>query len=1178
MQQMGGIYLPKKTTLLPALILFVFAFSVEAQSNGADPETRPAEQTEIKPETPAPSGEQSAAQKEKADRERIIELDIKTATLMELAEWSSELGLGEGGGREEIAGRIRRHYNMGNPETKKWDRVITIESARTTEYFKIDSVNEEYARLSGGVVISLKDGEALHRIEAWDILFNRTRNVVSASGGVSYKREEGSTIETFTGDSIIINLDTWVGSFIDTVSERAMSGGETAYRFAGQVISKTDSETTVLKNAVISNAKSEEPYWSLNASRIWLFPGSDWAFANAVLKVGEIPVLYIPFFAYPADEIIFHPVMGTRTRHGFYLQTTTYLLGQPKADPSKANSISKILGSGDGMQKERHGLFLRSSGKAETRNNDRSLSLLFDAYTNLGFYTGVDLNFTKALIFNNLKFYLGLGWTRTLYNYDGFWTPYILENDKWESKWDHSWLFGNEVPFRYIFNLETGTSGRLGSLDVKFPLYSDPFMHRDLVQNRSEQIDIMNLLTSGSFEDITSTETTTGSYQWNVNIRPNISTNFFAPWISSISINTISTSLGFIPSRDVPSSNPRENSPTRQFFIPDKYTIYTMSASLSGSPFSPAAKTAQAEIEQKNPFEGIGDPVSPWAEEDKKAAAKSALPSANIDELKPPVLSQLWTLPSNNLLQFSMNYSLSPSSATEAQYYTKDFLGGNNKTAKDIDWDDFESVLSNFRTDASTNFSISEANNNLFNATLGFSGSYQWQDHTYFRDDLPEADKKTMRLTDYRGRQWTINSSYNFTLNPFYWNPVWKSTNFQYNLSGLVARSLFNEQKYNEDVVNSGNPLYQPDPEWKLENMKWTRDYISSHKLSANVGMNLMDKMQNLVLSMDLPPRYQLYSGNLTMRAWRFESNANMQIQEDTEENKAAAKNSNELKYRYVSGYLFKPLYLTQTLNFASRKSARLYTVWDPELDEWTNFSLNGAWNSFSVTYNAAYMYKYFYDPTPGKQGWKQESATDGATQKLYPRDFTMSWAPSFKLPAFFHGLINLSINTNSSISLDLQRYTYSRFNFSLGLTLGITKFLDFTISTNSENAEIYRYIQDFAIFDSLDIEVGQGKEKNFFIDLLNSFRFDNEELRKQSGYKLKSFSFSAVHHLGDWDATLKVSLNPYLDNSAGNPSDWQYKFRTTFSFFVQWLPITEIQAGVDYENEKFIKRERTSN
>ncbi|MDR2467515.1 MAG: LPS-assembly protein LptD [Spirochaetaceae bacterium] len=1156
------------------------------QTQAAAPENTTTDEAPPEAE-PELTEEEKQALKEKQDRDRLLELDIKTSTLIELADWSKELGLGEGGSREDIATRIRGHYELTAPEPKEWERIITIENARTTEYFTLESVDEEYARLSGGVTINLKDGDAIHKIQAWEILFNRTRNVVSAQGGVVYNKEEGGSIEKFTGESIIINLDTWVGSFIDTISERSISSADTAYRFAGQVISKTDSETTVLKNARVTNAKTEEPFWSLNASRIWLFPGSDWAIVNAVLKVGEIPVFYLPFFVYPADDVIFHPVLGSRTRHGLYVQTTTYLLGRGSTDPLKANSISKILGTGDGMEKIREGLFLRSTGKKETRPNDKTASLLLDAYSKLGFYTGVDLNMPNLIFLRTFKFSAGFGWTRTLYRYGNFFTPYEIDLPEWESDWNHSYFFGREVPFRYRFNIATSTSGRFGSFELKFPLYSDPFIDDDLYLYRAEQIDWMRLLKGGSLDDLEqTTPTVIGSYQWNLTMRPNISTKFFDPYVSTLAINTISTFLSFVPSRDMSRDNisdiRMQFSPERQFFIPDKYTLYAISSSIAGTPVS---INSDAKIKQ-TPTEAlanIGTPIPPW--EDQTAQKSPITPGTTGTpkespfefSLKPPTLAQSWMLSRNNALKFSFNYNLNPSSATEIQYYTKKFSTTEKGTAKDIDWSDFQSILTNFRTDGSTSFMLSEANNNLFTTTVGLSGSYQWQGHSYISEKLTPTEKSALLLTDYRGQIWSISSNYNFTLNPFYWSPVWKSTNFQYSLNSLVARSSFDEQKYNTDkIIHSGIVNYEPDPSWKLVHLDWTREFISTHRLTANFGANIRDKMQNISFYTDMPPLYRSFSTNATARVWFLESNANIILQEDTDENKIAARASAEKKYHYLYGYIFRPLYLTQTFNFGNSRSARFYTVWDPELDQWTNITATLAYGTFNTSYTAVRMFKYYYDNTKGKEGWKQESTATGGEQKLYSRDFTLSWAPSYKSAPFFHDMFTFAFNTRSSITIDLQRYTYSKFSFNMGITLGIKKFLDFSMSATSENAEIYRYIQDLPFFDDLrsKIEVGAGKENNVLLDLINSFRFDDEELRRQSGFKLKSFTFSAVHHLGDWDASISVSLSPYLDSPAGSsPSQWQYKFRTTFSFLVRWLPITEVETRVDYENEKFFRK-----
>jgi hypothetical protein len=111
--------------------------------------------------------------------------------------------------------------------------------------------------------------------------------------------------------------------------------------------------------------------------------------------------------------------------------------------------------------------------------------------------------------------------------------------------------------------------------------------------------------------------------------------------------------------------------------------------------------------------------------------------------------------------------------------------------------------------------------------------------------------------------------------------------------------------------------------------------------------------------------------------------------------------------------------------------------------------------------------------------------------------------------------------------------------------------------------------MQDIPLFSDLRDKIEVPGEKNVFIDLINSFRFDDEQLRRESGFKLKSLGFSATHFLGDWNATLSVSTSPYLQGRV-------YKFITNVSFLIQWLPISEIKSEVYYDGreEKFIKRD----
>ena len=493
--------------LFPLLICFFlfsgfFVYAQDARENGEEaPENGAMEAAADNAENGAETETAEAMETGDADTEAVaqdlayIEMDIKTSSLMELAAWCREVGLSEGGSREELASRLRTYYRISSSASASGSaagRVITIESAKTTEYFTLEVVDEEYARLKGDVIISLKDGNATHRIKAWEILYNRTRNVISASGKVEYVKEEGGTEETFKGESITVNLDNWASIFMDGASEKSMGGNSTAYRFSGTVISRNSEEVTVLTGADITNPKNEEAFWSLHASKLWLLPGNDFAILNAVLKVGNVPVLYIPFFFYPADEIVFHPVLGFRTREGTFLQTTTYILGRPKTSAVSENSITKIFGSASGdMEQKREGVFLRNTGEKRVSPNDTRLSVLFDAYVNLGTYLGTEFTLPRKGPFGELNISTGVGLTRNVYPMGNSYTPFPSFDGK--SEWNSGMLFSLGTPFRYRFNMTGSFQITYGSLSWALPYYADPYVDRDFMR-RSEVLDWLSML------------------------------------------------------------------------------------------------------------------------------------------------------------------------------------------------------------------------------------------------------------------------------------------------------------------------------------------------------------------------------------------------------------------------------------------------------------------------------------------------------------------------------------------------------------------------------------------------------------------------------------------------------------------------------------------------------------
>ncbi len=158
----------------PATVPATQTAPAPASTPTTTPTTAPAS---VPAETPAtaPAAQTTPAAKSAPAAEPVpvspLELDIRTSTLVELAAWCRELGLSEGGTKEELAGRLRKHFQLSEPavptakDSKDSGRTVVVESARSTEYFTLEAVDEEYARLRGDVVITMKDGESTHRIQ-----------------------------------------------------------------------------------------------------------------------------------------------------------------------------------------------------------------------------------------------------------------------------------------------------------------------------------------------------------------------------------------------------------------------------------------------------------------------------------------------------------------------------------------------------------------------------------------------------------------------------------------------------------------------------------------------------------------------------------------------------------------------------------------------------------------------------------------------------------------------------------------------------------------------------------------------------------------------------------------------------------------------------------------------------
>jgi len=1169
-------------------------FAQEAAEEAPPPEEQELAAEGIPNETPiaqegetpaeAPPKEPKVSEKE---RQRI-ELELKASTLPELAAWCRTLGLSEGGTRTELVSRIRQYFEVleQKDSADAEQKIITIESAQVTEYFTIDVVGEDYARLKGDVHIVLRDKEDEHNIKADEIIFNRTRNILTAKGNVEYNKKKGDTTEIFRGQNITVNIDNWASIFLDGYSEKMLESEEgTAYSFTGAVISITEDDVMILRKARISNARNEEALWSISASRLWLLPGSDFAIFNALLKVGEIPVLYIPFFFFAADDLIFRPVIGYRTREGGFIQTTTYILGRPKASTEEQSSITRIMGNSSDMERERQGLFLRSTGKKMKDPDETSLKFMLDYYTNLGAYTGVDFSLPKKGILNPLDLSVGLGFSRTLNQMGSEYNPYAPnDNGEYDGEFqkDKANLFSKEVPFRYRLKTKSSLSGKFGSLSWDFPFYSDPFMDKDFL-TRAEAMDWMNMMMQGAAveEEEIMTADNISAYQWQMSGNFNPQMSFLSPYVSNLSLSNISTTLAF---KTIPNSEIKNvENPARLFFAPDKYTIYSASVSISGTPLSiggksqtntTPAKTTEEEIDDR--LKGIGTPKSPWTKEEEEVVKKS-----NDEKLVPPELKQRFDLPTLGNLKFGIDYQLSPTSSTELQ-----FISDRWKKFEDVKWEEIQSILTSVGGNGSVNFHIDHSSG-FFTNVVTFTGSGTWRDYSYLNEEAEaystsktvngetvyETDEKKVedaKKQQYRQTNYSTSYAYNGTIRPLYNNAIFGQSNLQYGFRGTLVRSKRYVDTVDSPRTAADGPELTPQwGKWAKEETKDGEDIygLNSHKLSGNIAANIMDKIQNFTISADLPPFDPLISTNTTLRAWISETNARIDF-----------KKPEKVDNLPNSEWIKDPFHFTETLKFGKVGTFSYYMVFDPEKEnEITTITSSLTFGSFRAAFSAIKTldYEFIYndeDDPYGGGAWKQTIDEPA----LHPRDLTFTYNPTFSNIYIIKDRLRFSLNLNSRLFFDLQRSTNSNLQFTMGFTLGVVGFMDLTFSATSENTVILRYFKSFPGMEEKTAMYIEGDQNNFFIDLFDSFNFADEEKRRRSGFKMKSFNLTAIHYLGDWKAELGLRMSPYLNTEITQQNPYpRYEINTELTFLVQWSAITEIKTDLSYEKrtEKWLKK-----
>ena len=755
----------------------------------------------------------------------------------------------------------KKNKDKTEDKKSKSSSTITILSAQKTEYSKSE-IGADVIVLTGDVKVKVELDGAGTIIYADKVNYERKRQRLFAEGNVILERMSGSSVtERLTATSVLFNAETQEGVFSEgrvaqTNSDMFKLDSNSSLVVDSDIFGRDDSGVIGFKNGSLTFCDAEDPHWKIDASRIWLLPGNEFAFVNARFFVGSLLTLWLPFFYYPKDEMIFNPVIGTDDRKGYFVHTSTYLVGRKPLDSSSGgeDDYFSFLKPTKLKKQVREGLFLHNLEEDASGVGSNYLKFMADYYTKLGGFVGIDGVFKPKKVISDLNFSAMLGFSNTLYRYSGNYTPYNPYNDNQITK-DSGYLLGFKLPFRFHANLSTSLSYSPFSLSISVPIYSDSYFMTDFMSERSETMDWFSLLTNGLKENDDSSSTSTSgitSYSWTAtaSISPNVS--FLNPFVSTLSLSNVKSSISFSSkNNDKLTGLDATYNPNRKFFYPSQIVPVGASVNISGKifsyPFTKKTKnntetnTATESTVSKSTLAKISEPKYLQSSnenesseninentEDNESEIVVELSEEEKKHLKDLDSQQIPSLTSNayknsvnnSFVNYNLSYSITPTYDSLITYNSE-----KTNSPEEISFTEeyYQSTYYKVSIPAQISSSLGVFKN-LLNLSNTIKFSPQIQEHPFISEEYYKTDssRNQIILNDYAANTMDVVNTNSLSIKPFISSPIFSTSSISWNSTIQVIDTEF------IGTVDL--------PEWEYKTAKWDEDGIKAHTLNFNLN------------------------------------------------------------------------------------------------------------------------------------------------------------------------------------------------------------------------------------------------------------------------------------------------------------------------------------------------------
>lgn len=998
--------------------------------------------------------------------------------------------------------------------------VITINNARRIEYQKEDDTGDELIVMTGNVSMTVSDSNSDTDITASTVRYNRKTNMLFAEGNVRLvqKDKDGNVKQNMTAKTLLLNTSTMEGVFDNSRIVRIESGKVTASStivVTSKLTGKTASGAMAFKNATVTFCKEENPHWKIRATKMWMLAGGEFAFLNAALYVGNVPVLYLPAFYYPKDELIFNPVIGYDNRKGWFFQTTTYLYGRKplEEDSSKDDDdeISFSFAHPTTLKKQRReGIVLHNLDEDFTGSTDDYLKLTADAYSLFGGLVGIDGSFSPNKYISKIAGFFDLGFSNTVFYKQNSFSRYSYLNKIF---YDRSNFLGNSFPFRFAGNF-TMTVKEPFSFQLDLPLYSDPYFITDF-GNRKETMDWIGFLTSSS--EITDEQKNTDdsekkvtSYTWKAEGSYSVPVKTESQSVvNKLDISKVSSSVIFDSKKRTDKDFTEESydwqlySPERMFFYPSQVTPFEFSMEIGGTFYEFRSKP------EKTP-EFVFDEDS--YEADDKKEFDSLFEAKDLPDLNGASLPAVTSIEG---IHYSLGYAIKPSYVSQFTYNSSQFEQGT-----DFRWSDMYSSYYIVKSPVSLISNVSYRNK-FISMTNNLTFDPAYQKHPSLDGYTTKASKDSVLKSDYEHKKLDLTESNLVSFRPFVFDSLFKDTGIDWSTKVRLVRTKF--------IGDADNPEWEYLPGDLSDRESFTENTITGY-LAATEGKNYS---QTVTLSASLPPLNDERDARLAFvfPFAKLNFSTGVRLDEDRE------SWTDKPLQQSASVFTETGMTLTESFNYNLEK------------DYADSLKLSATFKGFQLAYIMHHTYGYDYDEM---NGWVSQK-----NQYFQPYTLSLSYISEKKFH-YWKNRISFSPGLNTSLVYDFIKPTESYMVFIPSVTFRINEFLDIKFSSESRNSVIFRYIQGATTYGDI-----VGGETNIVQDLIDSFAFWDTSLktRKKSGFKLKKLKIDINHNLCDWDLTSSFIFQPRLINDGSSKP--YYSYEPYFSFAITWKPMTGIRTKV---------------